>query len=172
MKINRNICAKKWMHIVLSLLRLTFYFLLLTSYVLLFTSLTSCGRRGDPVPISPIDETIIKDAGREVNAGEESSISESTDTEITQPDIPTGITALFTGKIVIITWDDISDQGIKLYRVYRSSDDEFILIGDTAAPAFTDVQIKLNTEYHYRVTAVGHSESGTSEEIKIITRLD
>ena len=147
-------------------------FLLLTAYFLLLTSLTSCGRRGDPVPISPNDETIIKDSGREVNAGEESSISENTDTEITQPDIPTGITALFTGKIVIITWDEISDQGIQLYRVYRSSGDEFILIGDTAAPAFTDVQIKLNTEYHYRVTAVGHSESGTSEEIKIITRRD
>ena len=157
---------------MLSFLRLTSYVLLLASCVLLFTSLTSCGRRGDTVPISPIDETIIKDAGREVNAGEESSISESTDTEITQPDIPTGITALFTGKIVIITWDEISDQGITLYRVYRSLGDEFILIGDTAATAFTDVQIKLNTEYHYRVTAVGHSESGTSEEIKIITRLD
>ncbi len=172
MKINRNICAKKWMHIMLSFFRLASYVLLLTSYVLLFTSLTSCGRRGDPVPISPIDETIIEDAGREVNAGEDSSVSESTDIEITQPDIPTGITALFTGKIVVITWDDISDQGVKLYRVYRSSGDEFILIGDTAAPAFTDVQIKLDTEYHYRVTAVGHSESGTSEEIKIITRHD
>jgi fibronectin type 3 domain-containing protein len=135
-------------------------------------SLISCGRRGDPVPISPIDETIIKGAGKEVNVGEESSISEDTDTEITQPDIPTGITALFTGKTVVITWDDISDQGVKLYRVYRSSGDEFILIGDTVAPAFTDVQIELNAEYHYRVTAVGHSESGTSEEIKIITRLD
>jgi fibronectin type 3 domain-containing protein len=134
--------------------------------------LTSCGRRGDPVPISPVNETIIKDAGREANAVEESNISESTDTEITQPDIPTGITALFTGKIVVITWDDISDQGIKLYRVYRSSGDEFILIGDTVAPAFTDVQIELNTEYHYRVTVVGQLESDTSEEIKIITRLD
>ncbi len=160
------------MHIMLSFFRLASYVLLFTSYFLLLTSLTSCGRRGDPVPISPVDERIIKDAGGEVKAGEESSISESTDTEITQPDIPTGITALFTGKIVVITWDEVNDQGIKLYRVYRSSGDGFILIGDTAAPAFTDVQIKLNTEYHYRVTAVGHSESGTSEEIKISTRID
>ena len=155
-----------------SLLRLTSYVLLFTSCFLFLTSLTSCGRRGDPVPISPVNETIIKDAGREANAVEESNISESTDTEITQPDIPTGITALFTGKTVVITWDDISDQGVKLYRVYRSSGYEFILIGDTVAPAFTDVQIELNTEYHYRVTAVGQLESDTSEEIKIITRLD
>ena len=157
--------AGRWMSI-------SFCMFLLSAFFLLSMSLISCGRRGDPVPISPVNETIIKDAGGEVNAGEAISISESTDTEITQPDIPTGITALFTGKIVIITWDDISDQGIKLYRVYRSSDDEFILIGDTVAPAFTDVQIKFNTEYHYRVTAVGHSESCTSEEIKIITRHD
>ncbi len=146
--------------------------LLLTSYFLLLTALVSCGRRGDPVPISPNDERVIKETGREVKAGEESSIFESTDTEITQPDIPTGIIALFTGKIVVLTWDEINDQGIQLYRVYRSSGEGFMLIGDTVAPAFTDDQIELNTEYYYRVTAVGYSESGTSEEITIITRLD
>lgn len=164
----RNICAGKAMP---AFLQFASCFLLLTVYCILFSVLVSCGRRGDPVPIALPDNEIVRGAVLNITDKEKSGISEEAD-QMKGPGIPTGITALFTGKIVVLSWDDSTDRQIKFYRIYRSSGEGFVQVGETEASAFTDSDVELNTEYRYRVTAVGQTESGPSAEIRISTQTE
>ena len=153
------------MRLVSSLLIISFCFLFVFSF-------TSCGRRGDPVPIVPYNENVIqKDADE---AKEQVPVEKGTGVQgsgTTMPDVPVGLMVLYTQKAVVLTWDEVKGQDVMRYKVYRSSGDGYIFVGDTAAPAFTDQDVKPNTKYYYKVTAVGVLESQLSKEIVIVTEV-
>ncbi len=154
-------------------------FLLLTLVIL-----SACGRRGDPVPVIMFEEKAI-----EINAEENSKVIE----ELKQPvkddvktDVkkepekiikpvtygqPSGLTAVFTGKSIVLTWDETIGHNVRGYNIYRSSGNKFKLIGDSVIPAFSDRNIKPDTTYYYKVTVVGTSESVQSKEIEIVTEI-
>ncbi len=156
-----------------------FYLLLLISYFSLLISLTACGRRGDPVAVMPSEREIINDdmdEGKEDQGNSESpvmhkEITETEETELTVPDSPAGLAALYTQNGVILVWDEADSRGVKLYRIYRSSGDDYRLVGDSVSPVFTDRDVKQGMKYFYRVTAVGGLESLPSDEINILTEV-
>ena len=162
-----------------------FYLLLLISYFSLLISLTACGRRGDPAAISPYDNKIDekdiaaekKSAGNSESAvihnkkTEDDRIDEDDKIELTIPDPPAGLAALYTQKDIILVWDEIRWQGVKTYNIYRSGGDDYRLVGDSIIPAFIDSNVKRDTRYFYRVTAVGVLESRPSKEISILTEV-
>ena len=155
-------------------------FLLLVVCLLFLVFITACGRRGDPVALLPYDEKNIKEdidkgtaKGNErdeiLKRGDE---PEAEAAETAQPDAPAGLVAVFTQTGIILTWDEVLNQGVKSYRIYRSSGSGYKLAGETVTPAFTDRDIKQNMKYYYKVTAVGNSESLPSEEIRVIKEVD
>ncbi len=156
-----------------------FYLLLLISYFSLLISLTACGRRGDPVAVMPSEREIIKDdmdEGREDQRNSESpvmhkEIIETAEAELTVPDSPDGLAALYTQNGVILIWDEAESRGVRIYRIYRSSGDDYRLVGDSVSPVFTDRDVKHGMRYFYRVTAVGSLESLPSNEVNILTEV-
>ena len=151
-------------------MRIVSGFMIITSCVLFVFSFAACGRRGDPVPIAPYDENIVpEDAEKETIPAAE----EKVEPEIGAPmsDVPAGLMALYTQKAVILTWDEVRGRDVNLYKVYRSSGDGYAFIGDTAVPAFTDLEVRPNTKYYYKVTAIGVLESQPSKEIVIVTEV-
>jgi hypothetical protein len=148
--------------------------LIITSCLLFVFSFASCGRRGDPVPIAPYDENIVEqdadvEKDMELLPGEGGKADRESSKPM--PDVPVGLMALYTQKAIILTWDEIKGQGVKRYKVYRSSGGGFEFVGDTAAPAFTDRDVEPDTKYYYKVTAVGILESRLSKEIVIVTEV-
>lgn len=150
-------------------------FLALTILLIVIISLTACGRRADPFLPSDVEEDsteqkekiIIKERTKPDDIEDKKRPADEGLTEV--PDAPEGLTALYTGKVVILTWNEDIDQRLSHYNIYRSTGEGFKLIGDAFAPAFADGDIKKNTTYYYRVTAVGLSESDHSDETEIIT---
>lgn len=143
--------------------------LLTTCYLLL--ALFACGRRGDPIPIVPIKEPVTTGAQERDNLPSPDIKNEGVLEEkgIIIPPSPTGLVALWTGKAIVLTWDEIIDNGIKGYNIYRSSDSDFKLIGKTITPAFTDRDVMPGKRYLYRVTAIAAEEGLPSKEIEIMT---
>lgn len=152
----------------------------LVCFILCFVfliSITSCGRRGDPVAVMPSEREIINDdmdEGKEDQRNSESpaihkEITETAEAELTVPDSPAGLAALYTQNGVILVWDESGSRGVRLYRIYRSSGDDYRMVGDSVSPVFTDRDVKQGMRYFYRVTAVGGLESLPSEEINILT---
>lgn len=88
---------------------------------------------------------------------------------VTSPEAPTGLIAVYTSKNIVLTWDETSGQEIRFYRIYRSEGKDFIAIGESVTPAFTDKGIKPSKRYYYMVTAVGETESHPSKEIEVVT---
>jgi len=84
------------------------------------------------------------------------------------PEAPPRLMGIFTEKGNLITWDEVAGE-IKFYRIYRSEDKDFIVIGENAAPVFIDRDVVSLKRYFYKVTAVGETEGPPSEEIEIIT---
>lgn len=131
----------------------------------------ACGRRGDPVLIIPPDErSLERGAGKDysdspLETGE--TAAEITKTVPLKP--PGGLNAIFTQTAIVLSWDEMTGKDIRYYKVYRSSGDGYKSIGKTVTPAFTDKNIKMDTNYHYRVSALGETESPLSEPIKIQT---
>jgi len=127
--------------------------------------LISCGRRGDPVPITPsrIEDQSIKDI-----SPSDRDIPEKS--RVILPPPPTGLTGLYTEKAIILTWDEIKGKEIKGYNIYRSSGEGFKFIGKTITPAFTDSEIIEGKVYLYRVTAIAEEEGPPSKEIEIVTK--
>ncbi|MBL7032388.1 MAG: fibronectin type III domain-containing protein [Nitrospira sp.] len=153
-------------------MRLVSSVLIITSCFLFVFSFTACGRRGDPVPIAPYDENIVKEDAKKDQARlpvEEGTANRKS--SAVMPDAPTGLMALYTQKYIILTWDDNMGRDVKRYNIYRSSGDGYIFVGDTAAPAFTDREVEPDTEYYYKVTAVEILESQPSKEIVIVTEI-
>jgi hypothetical protein len=87
-----------------------------------------------------------------------------------RPEAPTGLLGIYTNKSVILTWNEIIGQRITLYRVYRSEGEDFVSIGETSTPAFTDTTIQPSVKYYYKVHAVGDIEGLPSAEVEIITK--
>jgi hypothetical protein len=146
-------------------------FLIIACCLLSFFSFTACGRRGDPVPVAPY-KSVVGEGLKETGQSRIEEETEEHEPRVVMPDAPKGLMVLYTRKAVVITWDEIVGQDVRMYRVYRSLGDEHVFIGDTAAPAFTDRDVKSGTEYHYKVTAVGILESEPSEEIVIVTEVN
>ncbi len=166
---------------ILKCLHVGFGILLLTSHFLLLTSITACGRRGDPVAISPYDEKNIKEDSDQKSPEKETDSTaipaqkkqaeETEAVEVAQPDAPAGLRAVYTQTSIVLTWDDIDGQNVQSYSIYRSSGNGYELVGSAVTPAFTDREIKPDMEYSYKVTAVGKSESLPSVEIKVVTEI-
>lgn len=144
-------------------------FLIVAFCFLFLFSFTSCGRRGDPVPIAPYNGDIVTDAGKDQEPPQIEEETVDREGVALMPDAPTGLMALYTQKAVVLTWDEVMGQDVKRYKVYRSSGDGYMFIGDTAAPAFTDRKIKRDTKYYYKVTSVGVLESSPSKKIEVVT---
>jgi len=141
-------------------------------------SLTACGRRGDPVAISPAVVTIMEeDAGKTEGTDEDRDIPVteskelSLEEKISQSDIPSRLIAVYTGSSIVLTWDEVVGRDIKVYRVYRSEGNGYNVTGEAVTPAFTDKSIEKNKEYFYKITSVGIDESPASDEIKIKTEM-
>lgn len=137
--------------------------------LLIFILITACGRRGDPVPVAPTKEPISVESqeGEDMLSTDKKVLEEK---RVIIPPSPTGLVALWTGKTIILTWDDIIDRDIKGYNVYRSSEDNgFKLIGKTVTPAFTDRDVMSGKRYIYKVTAVAEEEGLSSKEIEVVT---
>ena len=91
--------------------------------------------------------------------------------EIVLPGAPTGLLAVYTQKSIVLTWDELKEQRIKFYRVYRSEGEYFLPIGESATPAFTDRNIGVSKKYYYRITAVADREGPPSQEIEVVTEI-
>jgi len=157
-------------------LKIGFAVLLLTSHFLLLTSLTGCGRRGDPLLPSYEEKAVQEDKGldkeqknEDAGAAPEQKAPASEETPVVVPDAPTGVAALHTGKSIVLVWKEVLKQGVTSYRIYRSSGQGYALAGETVSPAFTDRDIEQDKKYFYKITAVGQSESIPSEEITVVT---
>jgi len=150
--------------------RLVSGFLIIASCFLFVFSFAACGRRGDPVPIAPYDKNIVpEDTEKEPLPVAEEKVEPESGAPMS--DVPAGLMALYTQKAVILTWDEVRGRDVSLYKVYRSSGDGYAFIGDTAVPAFTDLEVRPNTKYYYKVTAAGVLESQPSKEIVIVTEV-
>lgn len=146
-------------------------FLLLTVYCLLLTvSLVSCGRRGDPVVIAPYEENGAADTSG-VRQNEKSEPAPGGTVEEAPnsmpPQAPTGLSAVFTGERIILVWDEVSGQGVKFYRIYRSEGEGFNMIGEVGTPVFNDRDIASGVRYFYKISAVGQSESSGSSTVEV-----
>ena len=155
-----------------SLMRPVLSFLLRTAYCLLLTVfLVSCGRRGDPVLISPYEESNAagKSGGRENEKIKPDISGTREDTLIVmQPQAPKGLAAVFAGQKVILVWDEVAGQGVKSYRIYRSAGDIFSLIGEVVTPVYNDRDIESGARYFYKVSAVGQTESSGSDPVEVV----
>ncbi len=151
--------------------------LLSAAFCLLLIFIGACGRRGDPVAIVPREEkNIEKELNKNNNKDEDISETrkkgkETPEMKVNSPDSPTGLTAIYTQQSIILTWDEITGQEIRFYRIYRSEGNDYIHVGDTVIPAFSDKNIKSNIKYYYKISAVGASESPSSKEIEIVTTI-
>jgi predicted small lipoprotein YifL len=148
-------------------------FLLLAVYCLLTVSLVSCGRRGDPVFIAPYEENGAADTSEvRRNKNEKSEpapgrTAEEKGPNGMPPQAPTGLSAIFTGEKIILVWNEVSGQGVKFYRIYRSEGEGFNMIGEAATPVFNDRDIVSGARYFYKVSAVGQSESSGSSTVEV-----
>jgi fibronectin type 3 domain-containing protein len=143
-------------------------FLLFTFHFLLLTFVIACGRRGEPVPIAPVKDVTTEQAVHE-EAVKKGIVPK--EEAVSMPHSPTRLRAVYTKAGVILTWDEIMDQDVRLYKVYRSSGNEFELVGRTITPAFTDRDVRTDRKYLYRVTAVTKAEGPPSQVIEIITSI-
>lgn len=159
---------------------ITCHLLLVTCYFLFVTFLAACGRRSDPVAIEPRDERAVerkkdetqKEGERQEDSSKQKMREEQT-IQITTPDSPAGLKGVYTQQSIVLTWDEVQGQDIKLYRIYRSATtgEGQMLVGETVTPAFTDKNVKPNVKYYYRITAMGLSEGLPSKEFQITTEV-
>lgn len=126
------------------------------------------------MPIAPYDENIVQEDA-DVRKDQDSLPVEEEIVDrksgALMPDAPAGLMALYTQKAVVLIWDEVKGQDVRQYKVYRSSGNGYVFVGDTAAPAFTDRDVMPDTKYYYQVTAVGKLESRQSKEIVIVTEV-
>ena len=153
-------------------------FFLFRTFCLSFSVMTTaCGRKGDPFPIIPPEEPLLENvSGTTGGIRKNPSFSPSEPVEsaleimnVVQMKPPSGLTSVFTGTAIVLSWAEETGQDIRYYQVYRSSGDSYTSIGKTDIPVFTDRNIEPDTEYRYRVSVAGESESPLSEEITVKT---
>ncbi len=141
--------------------------------------LISCGRRGDPVFVYPVEDSIVeqgvedaaeKAAEQDLTEGSEDQ-AESKSQIVSRPDAPKGLIAAYTGVTVVLTWEEIREQRVAKYRIYRMEGETYKVVGESATPAFTDISIEADRVYNYRISAVGISEGPLSEQISVYTEI-
>ena len=126
------------------------------------------------MPIAPYDENIVQEGVDAKKDQERLPVDEEIadlESGALMPDAPADLMLLYTQKAVVLIWDEVKDKAVRRYNVYRSSGAEYVFIGDTAAPAFTDREVEPDTKYYYKVTSVGVLESRPSKEIVIVTEI-
>jgi hypothetical protein len=117
------------------------------------------------ITVMDIKNRMGRDSNTVYIKGEKEEIKE----QITIPPAPEGLIAVYTHKSIVLIWNEIKDQKINSYRVYRSKGKEFLNIGETTTPTFTDRNVEKSVKYFYRVTAVGEAEGPPSEIVEIVT---
>ncbi len=148
---------------------------LLAAGLLICIVLSACGLRADPVAPSPYDDSVVQNNIEKVGtAGPEETIASEVQAGAIEDvpallDAPSGLIGVYATTKIILTWDEMIGQGVRLYRVYRSEGGDYTLAGEAVTPVFNDKSIEINTEYYYRITVVGKSEGPPSEIIKVVT---
>lgn len=141
--------------------------------VVIVAIFVSCGRRGDPVlPASYEEKTPpatenLTPGDKDISPG--GKVEKEVEQTPSPPEAPQGLTAVYTGKSVVLAWNELLNQGVKFYRIYRSSGNGYEAVAETVTSAYTDRNVKEATVYSYRVSAVGVSEGPLSEAISIST---
>lgn len=133
--------------------------------VLLLVSFSACGRRGDPIPLSPHEGEVIQENTDRKRVPPVKV--EAPAVKIPAPVAPSGLSAVYTGGTVIVAWDEIRGQGVEYYKVYRSTGKDYVHVGNTLMPVFIDKDVALNKKYYYKVAAVGTDEGPLSEKVGI-----
>jgi hypothetical protein len=146
-------------------------FFLLTVYCLLLTVFpVSCGTRGDPVAISPYEESGAAERSEAHENEQKEPVPGGSVKEMSNgqpPQAPEGLSAVFTGDEIILVWDEVPGRGVKFYRIYRSEGDGFQMIGEVDTPVFHDRAVVSGAKYFYKVSAVGQSESSRSGTVEV-----
>ena len=126
------------------------------------------------MPIAPYYENIAQEdaeTGKDQDVLDVEEEKGGLESVALMPDAPAGLMALYTQTAIVLTWDEVKGQDVRRYKVYRALGDEYMFVGDTASPAFTDRDAKPNTKYYYKVTSIGTLESQPSKEIVIVTEV-
>ncbi len=88
--------------------------------------------------------------------------------DIFAPAVPSGLTALASGRSVDLSWTRSSDDDLAGYNIFRAvGDGPFEALAQKAPlPAFTDARVESGRRYRYVVSAVDAvgNESGRSNE--------
>ncbi len=87
---------------------------------------------------------------------------------------PVGLVAVSSESSVLLTWNDVEQDELSGYRVYRRESDQadFELLGEVVVPSFTDAGVAAGTTYFYVVTAlddaaqVNESPRGAPAEVR------
>lgn len=88
------------------------------------------------------------------------------------PGIPKNLKGTVTTEGIALTWDEVTDEPVKFYTVYRKADGaEFALLGHSEKPEFVDAMIATGKSYDYTVTATdyGLNESNVAETINMVS---
>lgn len=110
--------------------------------------------------------------GRDSNSVFVSWAESETGEAVVPPDAPIRLVAVYAQKSIVLTWDEMQGKEIRFYRVYRSEGTDFIMIGETVTPVFTDSNIEGSKKYIYRITAVATVEGPASQAIEVETKGD
>lgn len=138
---------------------------------LILIVVSGCGRKGDPVPIIPPQEKAAEKSSGKIESTVPAVNKIETDSaKGVQPDPPTGLTAIYTESSIVLTWNEVTGQGVKIYNIYRSSGGDYALIGKTGIPAFTDKNMERDKKYYYKVSAIAGAEGNPSKEIEVLTK--
>jgi predicted small lipoprotein YifL len=149
----------------------------LLSVIMILGLMSACGRRGDPVLIPAGQDMAEKSTAVDESVKQEPDQGNDKDSSgyqkaVSVPDAPDDIRGVYTGGSIVLSWDEVLNQGVRLYRIYRSSGSAFVLAGESVTPAYSDQDVAAGMTYLYRVSAVGGSEGRTSPEIRIVTEAD
>ncbi|MEW6715013.1 MAG: fibronectin type III domain-containing protein [Nitrospirota bacterium] len=144
--------------------------LIVSFLFLMFIFIAGCGRKGDPIPIIPPQEKAAEKSSGKIKANDTGSVPAVNKIESDAQPPPTGLTAVYTESSIVITWNEVTGEGVKIYNIYRSTGGEYALIGKTGIPAFTDKNIERGRKYYYKVSTVAGSEGRLSKEIEVTTK--
>ncbi|MDA3849981.1 MAG: cellulase family glycosylhydrolase [Spirochaetaceae bacterium] len=99
--------------------------------------------------------------------------SEPIEDDTTAPGVPSGLNTADIGTTwAKLSWNDVSDNDLAGYRIYRgSSEDSLTLLGSTVTSLWTDSTLSAETSYFYGVSAYDSSgnESAVSSVISLTT---
>lgn len=152
-------------------------YLIFSFLFLMIIFIAGCGRKGDPIQIIPLQEKAAEKSSDKIKTNDKGIVSvpvenkpESDSVKDVQLPPPTGLSAIYTETSIVLAWDEVMGQGVKVYNIYRSSGGDYKFIGKTGIPAFTDKNVESGKKYYYKVSAVAGSEGRLSKEIEVLTK--